>query len=243
MNNNSLGNTFQFGNKPQFVDFSKVKSAAKVSEEKAAAREAEKKNQQQSASETAQKISTDDIAAALGGSMLRDLGAAMINPVGFSMRKNEDLLKSLTGIGWLENALTPKAQEPKREYTDEEKAKAVDFIKSQQQKIKDVQEKFKEQKEAETATEEAPADDGETIEYTYKAGDTFGQVIKDLGLESGNGLWGDNGDVNYYTQQLIDQGIWGDGVAGNIPIGTIIRLKQRPLTQEMIEYRNQYGYN
>lgn len=242
MNNNSLGNTFQFGGKPQFVDFSKVKSAAKVSEEKAAAREAEKKNQQQSASETAQKISTDDIAAALGGSMLRDLGAAMINPVGFSMRKNEDLLKSLTGIGWLENALTPKAQEPKREYTDEEKAKAVNFIKSQQQKIKDIHEQIKERRAAETTTEE-PTDEGEAIEYTYKPGDTFGQVIVDLGLESGNGLWGDNGDVNYYTQQLIDQGIWEDGIAGNIPTGTTIRLKQRPLTQEMIDYRNQYGYN
>ena len=37
--------------------------------------------------------------------------------------------------------------------------------------------------------------------YTYKDGDTFGQVLKDLGLDEGN-LWGVNGTVNYYTDQL-----------------------------------------
>lgn len=62
----------------------------------------------------------------------------------------------------------------------------------------------------------------QTYYYTYKPGDTFGQVIKDLGLESGNGLWGENGDVAYYTKQLNDQGI-----TGNIPIGTTIKLKHR----------------
>lgn len=64
--------------------------------------------------------------------------------------------------------------------------------------------------------------DTKTYYYTYKPGDTFGQVIKDLGLESGNGLWGENGDVAYYTQQLYDQGI-----TGNIPVGTTIRLRHR----------------
>ena len=65
------------------------------------------------------------------------------------------------------------------------------------------------------------------VEYVYKPGDTFGQVIKNLGLNTDAGLWGANGDVAYYTQQLIDQGIWPDNVAHNIPIGTKIRLKRR----------------
>ena len=58
--------------------------------------------------------------------------------------------------------------------------------------------------------------------YTYKKGDTFGQVIKDLALDTENGLWGNNGDVAYYTRQLREQGI-----PGMIPIGTTIRLRKR----------------
>ena len=69
--------------------------------------------------------------------------------------------------------------------------------------------------------------DEDTVEYTYKPGDTFGQVVKNLGLESGNGLWGANGDVEYYSQQLMNQGVWPNGVRSNIPIGTTIRLKRR----------------
>lgn len=60
------------------------------------------------------------------------------------------------------------------------------------------------------------------IEYTYKKGDTFGQVIKDLGLKTNKGLWGSDGDVAYYTKQLRQQGI-----PGMVPIGTKIRLKRR----------------
>lgn len=60
------------------------------------------------------------------------------------------------------------------------------------------------------------------IEYTYKQGDTFGQVIVNLGLATSHGLWGDNGDVNYYNTQLHEQGIYG-----NIPVGTTIRLRKR----------------
>lgn len=78
-----------------------------------------------------------------------------------------------------------------------------------------------------TATTNTPAATGETsaedvVEYTYKPGDTFGQVIKDLGLQTDNGLWGPNGDVAYYTQQLQAQGL-----NGNIKPGTIIRLTRR----------------
>lgn len=66
-----------------------------------------------------------------------------------------------------------------------------------------------------------PKGDG-TVEYTYKKGDTFGQVILNLGLNTANGLWGANGDVAYYTEQLHQQGIYG-----NIPIGKKIKLTPR----------------
>ena len=67
----------------------------------------------------------------------------------------------------------------------------------------------------------------EVIAYTYQPGDTFGDVILKLGLNTNNGLWGTNGDVDYYTKQLIEQGIWPNGVNGNIPIGTTIKLRRR----------------
>lgn len=84
----------------------------------------------------------------------------------------------------------------------------------------------------ETPTSETPTSDtvmldDDTVEYTYKQGDTFGQVIKDLGFMTDNGLWGNNGDVKYYEKQLRDQGWKG----GNIPIGTKIRLRRRPAVQ------------
>lgn len=60
------------------------------------------------------------------------------------------------------------------------------------------------------------------VTYTYKKGDTFGQVILDLGLNTSHGLWGQEGDVQYYTEQLHRQGIYG-----NIPIGTTITLTPR----------------
>lgn len=60
------------------------------------------------------------------------------------------------------------------------------------------------------------------VTYTYKVGDTFGQVITDLGLKTSHGLWGDDGDVAYYTEQLHAQGIWG-----NVPVGTSIKLSPR----------------
>ncbi len=61
-----------------------------------------------------------------------------------------------------------------------------------------------------------------TVTYKYKKGDTFGQVIVNLGLESGCGLWGAGGDVEYYTNQLHEQGIYG-----NIPVGATITLTRR----------------
>lgn len=67
--------------------------------------------------------------------------------------------------------------------------------------------------------------DESVVEYTYKPGDTFGQVIKNLGLDTDAGLWGTDGDVAYYTQQLVEQGALDN--RGNIPIGTKIKLRRR----------------
>lgn len=59
----------------------------------------------------------------------------------------------------------------------------------------------------------------DTIEYTYKPGDTFGEVIKSLGLNTSHGLWGPDGDVEYYTKQL--------GISGNIPVGAVLTFTRR----------------
>ena len=61
-----------------------------------------------------------------------------------------------------------------------------------------------------------------TVTYKYKKGDTFGQAILNLGLQSSHGLWGAGGDVEYYTNQLHEQGIYG-----NIPVGATITLTKR----------------
>ena len=75
--------------------------------------------------------------------------------------------------------------------------------------------------------------DSDTITYTYKPGDTFGQVLTNLGLKSDAGLWGENGDVAYYTKQLVDQGALDS--RGNIPIGTTIRLRRRGAKEPKVE--------
>lgn len=62
--------------------------------------------------------------------------------------------------------------------------------------------------------------------YTYKQGDTFGQVIKDLGLDEGN-LWGDNGTVKYYTDQLWATQPDVFDANGNIKIGVPFYLIPR----------------
>lgn len=72
------------------------------------------------------------------------------------------------------------------------------------------------------APEPQPAPSTGEISYTYKAGDTFGQVVTNLGLKTRHGLWGADGDVAYYTEQLHQQGIYG-----NIPIGATIKLTPR----------------
>lgn len=65
----------------------------------------------------------------------------------------------------------------------------------------------------------------DVVTYTYKPGDTFGQVLLNLGLSDGTNLWGQGGDVDFYTQQLREQNALNS--MGNIPIGTTIRLRRR----------------
>lgn len=62
--------------------------------------------------------------------------------------------------------------------------------------------------------------------YTYKQGDTFGQVLKDLGLDEGN-LWGDDGTVAYYTDQLWNSQPDVFDTNGNIKIGVPFYLIPR----------------
>lgn len=74
---------------------------------------------------------------------------------------------------------------------------------------------------------------GEEVSFKLNPGDSYGgfaQKIVDLGLATDAGLWGDNGDVAFYTQQLFEQGALDDG--GNLKIGTPITLKKRRYTAQ-----------
>lgn len=64
------------------------------------------------------------------------------------------------------------------------------------------------------------------IWYTYKQGDTFGQVLKNLGLDEGH-LWGDDGTVDYYTNQLWSTQPDIFDANGNIKIGVPFYLIPR----------------
>lgn len=89
----------------------------------------------------------------------------------------------------------------------------------------ELDEYYKNKKPKEGVKEKTKENPEDYIEFTYNPGDTFGQKILDLGIATNNGLWGDNGDVAYYTQQLIDGG-YLDG-NGNVKLGVPIRLKKR----------------
>lgn len=56
------------------------------------------------------------------------------------------------------------------------------------------------------------------VYYTYVQGDTFGAVLKKLGLDEGH-LWGDDGTVKYYTDQLWATQPDVFDANGNIKIG------------------------
>lgn len=69
----------------------------------------------------------------------------------------------------------------------------------------------------------------EDITFTIKSNDPsykgFGQKIVDLGLATDKGLWGSDGDVQFYTKQLYDQGAVDS--RGNLKVGVPITLKKR----------------
>lgn len=70
-----------------------------------------------------------------------------------------------------------------------------------------------------------PETSADAVEYTYKPGDTFGQVLLDLGLSKPGQLWGPNGDVDYYTRQLRDQDMLD--ARGNVKLGKKFKLIRR----------------
>lgn len=195
MNNNPFGQVQLEGGTPRFVDFSKVKTATQAAQERMAQRAAEQSKQENNDNNN----NTDQVATALGNRMLRDLGAAMLNPVAAGFKFNDQMIKTAFSAPFnlMKNGENKQNEEPVQEEPKEEP----------------VQEEPKEEENA------------EYIEYTYKPGDTFGQVVRDLGLETDAGLWGADGDVNYYTQQLVEQGALDE--RGNVPIGTTIRLRKR----------------
>lgn len=79
--------------------------------------------------------------------------------------------------------------------------------------------------ETESETPAKTEDETDVVTYTYKPGDTFGQVLLNLGLSDGSHLWGSGGDVEYYTQQLIDQNMLD--ARGNVKLGIPFKLRRR----------------
>lgn len=75
-------------------------------------------------------------------------------------------------------------------------------------------------------------DESDYVTYTYKPGDTFGNVLLKTGLATDKGLWGSDGDVAFYNKQLVDTKL-NPALGGrltNIPVGTKIKLLKRGAT-------------
>lgn len=68
-----------------------------------------------------------------------------------------------------------------------------------------------------------PTDTG-VVSYTYVKGDYFSKVLVELGLDEGK-LWGEDGSVRYYTNQLVEQGVLDS--RGNVKIGVPFTLTRR----------------
>lgn len=62
------------------------------------------------------------------------------------------------------------------------------------------------------------------VSYTYVKGDYFSRVLVQLGYDEGK-LWGEDGSVRYYTNQLIEQGVLDAN--GNIKVGVPFTLTRR----------------
>ena len=77
-----------------------------------------------------------------------------------------------------------------------------------------------------TPTPEPTPEPDNKVYYTYVQGDTFGAVLKKLGLDEGH-LWGDDGTVKYYTDQLWATQPDVFDTNGNIKIGVEFYLIPR----------------
>lgn len=84
--------------------------------------------------------------------------------------------------------------------------------------------------EEKKASSKKESDDSDTVTFILpRANDPnyrgFGQKILDLGLATDKGLWGADGDVQFYTKQLYEQGALDKN--GNLKIGVPIKLRRR----------------
>ena len=219
MNNGNVG---QYGSdgKFNFVDFSKVTSTADAT-----------RNKQPAEPTPEQK--------------LQDAVVRLRSYMDVSSRSPlTKYINSMSGVDVVEEDYKQKVYDAYNEYTAWKNNQGAETPTTT-----DTDTTVKEETKAGTTTPEEKketATTADTVEYTYQPGDTFGQVIKNLGLESGSGLWGANGDVEYYTKQLEDQlwnsGTWPAGERQNIPVGTTIRLTRRPVDPALQEYYKKYGY-
>lgn len=81
----------------------------------------------------------------------------------------------------------------------------------------------------EPTPEPTPEPSQDVLEHIYVKGDTFGQVLIDLGLSDGTDLWGADGKVAKYNKQLEAQKyvVYEDGKYwGNIPVGSNVKLEK-----------------
>lgn len=69
-----------------------------------------------------------------------------------------------------------------------------------------------------------PVPDSGEITYSYVPGDFFSGVLIKLGLDEGH-LWGADGTVVYYTNQLIEQNVLD--INGNVKLYTPFTLRKR----------------
>lgn len=73
-------------------------------------------------------------------------------------------------------------------------------------------------------TPEPTPEPSQNITYTYVKGDYFSKVLTKLGLDEGK-LWGKNGTVKFYTNQLMIQNVLDS--KGNVIIGKPFTLVRR----------------
>ena len=76
----------------------------------------------------------------------------------------------------------------------------------------------------EPTPEPTPTPQDGKVTYSYVKGDCFSRVLVKLGLDEGH-LWGADGTVAYYTQQLVEQGVLD--ARGNVKIGVPFTLTVR----------------